>query len=96
MMWRATFFSYSNFNTPNFNKIYPPYSKGELMPLRLEAVDLRAAFTEVTKMLKLMAKTGVKLVGTVAPDVPALIMSDRQRVVQVRINPSCLELNRTR
>jgi hypothetical protein len=33
-------------------------------------------------MLKRMAKAGVKLVSIVAPDVPALILTDRQRVVQ--------------
>jgi hypothetical protein len=55
-------------------------SEVEVMPLAVEAVDVRAAVSEVTKMLKLMAKTGVKLSATVAGAVSLL-----HRVLIVRM-----------
>ena len=37
-------------------------------------------------MVKLLAKTGVAVTATVDPNVPSLILSDRQRLVQVLLN----------
>jgi signal transduction histidine kinase len=55
-------------------------------PWRIDEVDIRGCFTEVQTMVKLLAKTGVAVTAAVAPEVPALIMSDRQRLVQVMLN----------
>jgi signal transduction histidine kinase len=53
---------------------------------RIDEVDVRGCFAEVNSMVKLLAKTGVAVTAAVAPEVPPLIMSDRQRLVQVLLN----------
>ena len=61
-------------------------TRGDLMPLRMDDVDIRECFGEVLRMVKLLAKTGVNVRATVAPDVPPLVLSDRQRLIQVLLN----------
>ena len=60
--------------------------KGDLMPLRLEEVSVQDCFEQVLRMVKFLAKTGVAINGTLAKEVPPLIMTDRQRLIQVIMN----------
>jgi hypothetical protein len=49
-------------------------TQGELMPMRIDEVDVRGCFTEVQTMVKLLAKTGVAVSSSVAPNVVGLCM----------------------